>query len=243
MALALLMRPFAAGCAFEDRLRDHGMHALGDVDDLRNVVVDRNTRDHIGLLARQLWEAPGDECDGLAHRDLYRLVEIFVQPHRDQLRRRFGARPGELHVLVQDELERPAQIRFDGSNIDIAISLRRVAVTGREQRARRMHRHIEDGTRSEIFIVEIAGMDGWRSAADPAHRGRRSNPHCAEEGMIYGDYDTFHDLGRLLHAAAPNPRQRTRSRAALRFPQRLLRRDFLDAFVFRHWGRHRLVRV
>src|SRR5215471_12825846 len=48
----------------ENRLRDHAVDALGAVDHLGDVIVHRDARDHVGLLARELREALGDEKDG-----------------------------------------------------------------------------------------------------------------------------------------------------------------------------------
>src|SRR5437763_16704412 len=53
----------------EDRLRNHPMDALGAVHHLGHVIIDRDARDHVGLLAREVRKALGNEIDRLAHRD------------------------------------------------------------------------------------------------------------------------------------------------------------------------------
>src|SRR5260370_28961184 len=93
----------------ENRLRDHAVDALGAVDHLGDVIVHRNARDHVGLLARELREALSDEKDGLPHRHLHRFLKVRVEAHGDPMGRGLGARPGELQVLAHDELEFAAQ--------------------------------------------------------------------------------------------------------------------------------------
>src|SRR5262252_151839 len=107
----------------EDRLRDHAVDALGAVDDLRHVVINRDARDHIGLLARQPGEALGEKKDGLAHSDLHCLFEIWIEPHYHPVSRRFGARPSQFHVLAQDELELAAIACLDRREVDLALTL------------------------------------------------------------------------------------------------------------------------
>src|SRR5258706_11557118 len=68
-------------------------------------VVNRDARDHIGLLARQPGETLGEKKDGLAHSDLHCLFEIRIEPHHHPVGRCFGARPSEFHVFAHDERE------------------------------------------------------------------------------------------------------------------------------------------
>src|SRR5579864_7349943 len=77
----------------EDRLRDHAVDALGAVHYLGNVIIDRDARDHVGLLARKLREALGEEQYGLAHRHLHRVFEVWTEPHHDPVRRSLCPRP------------------------------------------------------------------------------------------------------------------------------------------------------
>jgi hypothetical protein len=62
----------------EDRLRDHAVNALGAVDHLGDVIVDRDARNHVGLLARELGKTFGNEKDGFAHGDLHRFFRGHV---------------------------------------------------------------------------------------------------------------------------------------------------------------------
>src|SRR6516162_1707759 len=89
----------------ENRLRDHAVDALGAVDHLGDMIIDRDARNHVGLLARKLGETLGDEKDGLAYRHLHRLLEVRVEAHYDPVGGRFAARPRDLHVFAHDELE------------------------------------------------------------------------------------------------------------------------------------------
>src|SRR5262249_37247819 len=97
--------------------RNHPVYALGAVHHLRDVVIHRHAGDHVSLLARQVGEAARDERDGLARDDLHRFVEIGVQSHHHPVRRRFAARPDELHVLAHDELEAAAQAGLDRGDV------------------------------------------------------------------------------------------------------------------------------
>jgi hypothetical protein len=68
------MQPSSRLLRSENGLRDHPVDALGAVDHLGDMIIDRDARDHVGLLTRKLGEALGDEKDGLAHRHLHRLL-------------------------------------------------------------------------------------------------------------------------------------------------------------------------
>src|SRR5215813_7365927 len=80
----------------KDGFRDHAMDALGAVDHLGDMIVDRDTRDHVSLLARKLGKALSDEKDGLSHRDPHGFLKVRVEAHHDPMGRGFCARPGEL---------------------------------------------------------------------------------------------------------------------------------------------------
>src|SRR5229473_4497169 len=69
----------------ENRLRDHAVDALGAVDHLGDVIIHGDARDHVGLLARQLGEALGDEADRLAHRNPHGLLKVRVEAHDDPM--------------------------------------------------------------------------------------------------------------------------------------------------------------
>ena len=92
------------------------------------MIIDRDARNHVGLLTRKLRESLRDEKDGLAHRHLHRLLEVRVKAHHDSVGRRFAARPRDLHVFTHDELELATQSGFDGGEIDLTLRLGRVGI-------------------------------------------------------------------------------------------------------------------
>src|SRR5262249_9122442 len=107
----------------KDCLRDHAVDALGAVHDLSDMVVDSDARDHVGLLARQFWEALDDEEDGLAPSHLQCLLQARIETHDDPVRGGLGARPGDFHVFADDELKFALQAGLNGGQIDLAMAL------------------------------------------------------------------------------------------------------------------------
>src|SRR4051812_7214021 len=79
-------------------LWQHRMNALVAVDKLRHAHIDREAGEHIGVLARQT-HALADQVDHRTQRVLRGIVEIFVERHRDVVRRRLGARQLEAQIL------------------------------------------------------------------------------------------------------------------------------------------------
>ena len=138
-----VIQTLARSLGSEDRLRDHAVDALGAVDRLGDVVIDRNARDHVCLLAAKLRKPPGDEGDCLADGDFHGLFEVGVEAHHDPVRGGLCAGPGDLHVFAHDQLEPSTQARLNCATIDLALTLDSVAVTDREERARGMDRHVE----------------------------------------------------------------------------------------------------
>ena len=106
------------------------MDAVRAVHDLSHVVVNRDARDHVGLLAGKFGKSLGYEKDGLSHRHLHRFLEIRMQAHHDPMSGRFRARPGELQVLAHDELEFSTQPGLDRSEIDLTLALGRMGIAG-----------------------------------------------------------------------------------------------------------------
>ena len=98
------------------------------------------------------------------------------------------------------------------------MALRRMGIAGREQRTWRMHRHIERRAGAEILVVEIAGVDAGRSAADAAHGAGRRDAHGAEERAIERHHHAARNLRSLGRAidrndALPKGRELLRQRA------------------------------
>jgi hypothetical protein len=159
------------------------------------VVIHGDARDHVGLFARQLGKALGDEANRLAHGDLHGFLEVRVEAHHDPMGRGFGARPCELQVLAHDELEPAAQPGLDGREIDFALALGGMGVADREQRTGCIDRHEQRGAGRHVLVVDVAGVDAGRSRTDAAHGGCRSNAHGAEEGAVERDHHAGRDLG------------------------------------------------
>ena len=93
--------------------------------------------------------------------------------------------------------KRPRRPGLDGGKIDLALALRAVPVARREQSARHMHGHIEDRAGAEVLVVDVAGVDSRRPAADAAHHGGRREAHGAEERMIERHHHAGRDFGGL----------------------------------------------
>ena len=84
------------------------MHAFVPIDELRDVEIRRDAGKLIGIVARQVLLVH-EIIDHLAQRHFGGFVQVFMNPHRDVMGRRFRARPAQLHVLANDQLKRPDQ--------------------------------------------------------------------------------------------------------------------------------------
>src|SRR5690242_12370184 len=89
-----------------------------------------------------------------------------MQAHRDVVRGRLGARPAQVHILTHDKLERARQRGLHRGDVDLAVALSRMAVADLKQRAPGMNGNVQRSARNEILVVQIAGVDPRRSAAD-----------------------------------------------------------------------------
>ncbi len=223
------------------------MDAFGAVHHLRHVVVDRHAGDHVGLFPRDIRIALGDEVDGLAHRDLHRLVQVGIEPHHDPMGRRLRPRPCELHVLVQDKLKLAAQAGLDRGEVDLAVALRRVRVAHGEQRAGGEHRHEQGRARDQVLVVQVAGVNAGRAAADAAHGRVGRQAHGAEERLVDRHHDALGDRGGLRLAvdrddAAPERGELFRQRpviGTLAVVAVVERKIDVDDAHFEHVARHR----
>src|SRR5438034_10955 len=80
---AITTRRFASPLG-EDRFRDHAVHALANVDDLRDAAVADHRRQRVGLVATEGHHLlAGEEVHRLARGDLHRLVEVLVETGGD----------------------------------------------------------------------------------------------------------------------------------------------------------------
>ena len=89
--------------------------------------------------------------------------------------------PYEVHVFAHDELESPGEGRFHGGDIDFAVALPGMSVTGLEERTGCMDGKVESGPGDQFFVVQIAAVNPWRTAVNAARGGGRRNAHAAEE--------------------------------------------------------------
>src|SRR5439155_8702294 len=72
---------------------------------------------------------------------------------------------------------------FHRGNVHLAVALPGVSVANLEKRARSMDRKIESGSRNQLFVVHVAGMNTGRGAIDTPVGLRRSHSHAAEKRM------------------------------------------------------------
>jgi hypothetical protein len=97
------------------------------------------------------------------------------------MRGRFRARPRQRHAFAYRQLHPTAQRGFNRGLVDLAVALRRVAVANLEQRAGHMHGNEQRRPGHELLVIEIAGVNVRRIAADAAPRRRRRDPHAPEK--------------------------------------------------------------
>src|SRR6266852_3941615 len=98
------------------------------------------------------------------------------------MRRRLGARPAQLHVLANYQLKSADQRSFHRGDVDLAIALSGVSVTGEKQRAFRMHGNEKRRARNQFLVVQVAGMDPRRPAADASRNIRGATPMLPKNG-------------------------------------------------------------
>src|SRR6201999_1461678 len=127
---------------FKNCFWNHGMNAFVAVNQLRDVDVGGDAGQHIGVVTREAL-LRDQKIDHLAYSPLGRFGQIFVQAHGDEMRRRFCARPAQVHVFADDQLKSADQRRFKRRNVNLPIALTGVAVARQKQRAGRMHRDIQ----------------------------------------------------------------------------------------------------
>src|SRR5581483_5827632 len=84
------------------------------------------------------------------------IIEIGVEAESDEVGRRLRPRHGPAEILAHRELERAGERCLDRRAVDLAVALRRMAVSGREQGALVPHRQIDGAAGGELLAVEIA---------------------------------------------------------------------------------------
>ena len=106
-----------------------------------------------------------------------------IEPHGDEVRRRFRPRPSPSQVLPDDELECPGKRGLERGAIDLAVALTGMAIAGREERPGHVHGQIQCRARDELLVVEIAAVPSGRPAADSADERWRRHAKVAEERL------------------------------------------------------------
>jgi hypothetical protein len=107
------------------------VYALVSIHQLRDAEIHTHARQHVSFVAAQMLLAH-QKFDRLANRDPGRLGQIFMEAHADVIPRRLGARPLQVHVFADYELERSGELRLHRRNVHLAISLPRVSVADLE---------------------------------------------------------------------------------------------------------------
>jgi len=97
-------------------------------------------------------------------------------------------------VFVEDELEGAGEEGFEGCDIDFAVALAGVAVSGLEEGAVGVDGIEDDGAGGELLVVHIAAVHPGRSGVPFAGGFGRRDAHGAEEG-VKGDGDAGGKVG------------------------------------------------
>ena len=110
------------------------------------------------------------------------LFEILIETERHVVRRVLGARRGELHALVQDELQNRGVRRLDSADRHFAIALCSMRIAGEEQSAGVIHRQEQRRARDELLAIQIAAERTGRTAASiRTFFARRQQAHHTHE--------------------------------------------------------------
>src|SRR5262249_7810747 len=122
-----------------------------------------------------------DQVDRLADRDFHGFVQVLVETHRDEVRRRFGSWPVEASALAEEEPERASQRRLEGGDIHLAIALTGMCGPPLKERAWHVDGDEKGRTGDELLVIKVARVDARRGAADAAGGLRWRDAHAAEE--------------------------------------------------------------
>src|ERR1700756_1150780 len=105
LTLRAIAVPAAIPVADKHALRNHAVHALADVDYLRDAAIPHDGGECVGLFAAHRHDALRREpLHGLLDRNLHRLVQVLVVAHEDPVRLGLRPRPLGLQVLAHDGL-------------------------------------------------------------------------------------------------------------------------------------------
>ena len=158
--------------ASRDGEEDFGTHnvdsALG-VDELGDVDVAGYGDEGVGIVAGEMGAGKllGEEGDHVANGHLGGDLEVFVEAHGDVLGGGFGARPEEAVRIVEaafmhDELEGSGELGFESGDVDLAVALVGVTVTGLKESAFGVDGIIDGGSGDELLVVHVATVHPGR---------------------------------------------------------------------------------
>src|SRR6266705_670462 len=86
-----------------------------------------------------------------------------------------------MHVFPHDQLNRADERRFHGGDVNLAVSLARMAIARQKQRAARVNGNEEHRARDQFLVVEITRVNPRRRAAYPARHVRQRDAEASEE--------------------------------------------------------------
>jgi hypothetical protein len=141
----------------------------------------RKRAEDVGVVAGHLL-LDDQKVHHFAHRQARGFVQILVQTHGDVVRWGFGAWPAQPLSFPQMQFERASERSLKGRSGDLAVPLPRVAVADREQGARHVHGQVQDRTRDQVLVVQIAAVPAGRAARDPPREQRGRDADGPEKG-------------------------------------------------------------
>src|SRR5271170_4801307 len=114
---------FSSSARLDIPARQHDVNPLLHVDDLGDAQIRGETAQAVRVLRR--YAGPRrDHRDHTAQRRADGLIEILVERHSDQMRRRFRERPGEVRRFHEIDLQRAGQSGFERRAAKLAVGLR-----------------------------------------------------------------------------------------------------------------------
>src|ERR1051326_3923837 len=113
------------------------------------------------------------------------------------MRRRFGPRPFDRHILVEHDLNFTFERGFYGGEAHLPFALYGVAVTDGKQGSGRMDGQIDNTACAEIAVIHVSAKHVRGTAGNTAHTGRRCAGDPTPE-RPYRDDDSVSVIDRLL---------------------------------------------
>ncbi len=98
------------------------MDAFVAVDQFGDMEIGGDAGEHIGVVAGEMFLGH-EEIDHFADGERGAGVQVIVQAHGDVVGGGFGARPFQVQVFADDELEGADERSFEGGNVHFAVAL------------------------------------------------------------------------------------------------------------------------